>query len=76
MPTRIRTAIGIGILIRTMRMDQNLRQDELAGVSGSGARFIVKFEANKPTAQTGKVLQALQILGAQLSFLLPGERGQ
>lgn len=76
MPTRIKTTNDIGILVRTMRKEQNLRQDELAGVSGVGTRFIVDLEAGKPTAQIGKVLQVLQILGCSVELLAPGERRQ
>ncbi len=76
MPIRIRTTNEIGILVRTMRKEQNLRQDELAGVSGVGTRFIVDLEAGKPTAQIGKVLQVLQILGCSVELLAPGERRQ
>lgn len=76
MPTRIRTTNEIGILVRTMRKEQNLRQDELAGVSGVGTRFIVDLEGGKPTAQIGKVLQVLQILGCSVELLAPGERRQ
>ncbi|MEY9164652.1 putative transcriptional regulator [Sinorhizobium fredii] len=53
-----------------------MRQDELAGVSGVGLRFIVDLEAGKPTAQLGKVLQVLQTLGCTIEILAPGERRQ
>ncbi|WP_149737513.1 type II toxin-antitoxin system Y4mF family antitoxin [Rhizobium sp. RU20A] len=76
MATRIRTPTDIGALVRTTRKEQNLRQDELAGVSGVGHRFIVDLEAGKPTAQIGKVLQVLQTLGCSIDILAPGERRQ
>ena len=64
----------IGDIVRTVRKKQNLRQDELAGASGVGLRFIVDLEAGKPTAQIGKVLQVLQALGCAVEIHLPGER--
>lgn len=64
----------IGDIVRTVRKEQNLRQDELAGASGVGLRFIVDLEAGKPTAQIGKVLQVLQALGCAIEIQLPGER--
>lgn len=74
MPIYIKSSTDIGTLIRTIRKEQNLRQDELAGVSGVGVRFIVDLEAGKPTAQIGKVLHVLQTLGCSIDILAPGER--
>ncbi|MFC3076378.1 helix-turn-helix transcriptional regulator [Shinella pollutisoli] len=74
MPTQIKSPADIGALVRSIRKEQNLRQDELAGVSDVGLRFIVDLEAGKPTAQIGKVLQVLQTLGCSIDILAPGER--
>ncbi|AAB91769.1 MULTISPECIES: type II toxin-antitoxin system Y4mF family antitoxin [Sinorhizobium] len=74
MAKRIKTPADIGALVRIVRKEQNLRQDELAGVAGVGLRFIVDLEAGKPTAQIGKVLQVLQTLGCSIDILAPGER--
>ncbi|TWF47589.1 helix-turn-helix transcriptional regulator [Neorhizobium alkalisoli] len=69
----VRSPADIGALVRTVRKEQNLRQDQLAGVAGVGLRFIVDLEAGKPTAQIGKVLQVLQTLGCSVDILEPGE---
>lgn len=74
MAKQVRTSNDIGALVRSVRKEQNLRQDELAGVSGVGVRFIVDLEAGKPTAQIGKVLHVLQTLGCSIDILAPGER--
>lgn len=74
MARQVRSPADIGALVRSARKEQNLRQDELAGVSGVGLRFIVDLEAGKPTAQIGKVLQVLQTLGCSIDILAPGER--
>ena len=74
MAKQVRNTSDIGALIRSARKEQNLRQDELAGVAGVGLRFIVDLEAGKPTAQIGKVLQVLQTLGCSVDILSPGER--
>lgn len=58
-----KSAADIGTLVRNTRNEQNLWQNELAGLSGVDVRFIVDLEAGKPTAQIGKVLQVLQMLG-------------
>ncbi|MCO6180986.1 transcriptional regulator [Ciceribacter sp. RN22] len=52
----------MGTLVRNTRSEQDLWQNELAGPSGVDVRFIVDFEAGKPMAQIGKVLQVLQML--------------
>lgn len=74
MPKHVRSPADIGVLVRRLRKEQNLRQDELAGVSGVGVRFIVDLEAGKPTAQIGKVLCVLQMLGCSIEIWEPGER--
>ncbi|WP_173514122.1 MULTISPECIES: helix-turn-helix transcriptional regulator [Sinorhizobium] len=74
MAKEVRSPADIGALVRSARKEQNLRQDELAGVAGVGLRFIVDLEAGKPTAQIGKVLQVLQTLGCSVDILAPGER--
>lgn len=74
MAKQVKNPADIGTLVRSTRKEQNLRQDELAGVSGVGLRFIVDLEAGKPTAQIGKVMQVLQTLGCSIDILAPGER--
>lgn len=74
MAKQVKTSTDIGALVRSVRNEQNLRQDDLAGVSGVGVRFIVDLEAGKPTAQIGKVLHVLQMLGCSVDIRLPGER--
>jgi y4mF family transcriptional regulator len=76
MAKQVRSPADIGALVRIARKEQNLRQDELAGVAGVGLRFIVDLEAGKPTAQIGKVLQVLRTLGCSVDILTPGERRQ
>jgi len=65
------TPADIGNLVRATRKAAGLRQDELAGATGVGLRFIVDLEAGKPTAQIGKVLQVLAALGCSLDIAPP-----
>ena len=60
MARRTLTPAEIGEIVRSTRKASGLRQDELAGASGVGLRFIVDLEAGKPTAQIGKTLQAVK----------------
>ena len=73
MAKQVRNSADIGALVRSTRKDQNLRQDELAGASGVGLRFIVDLEGGKPTAQIGKVLHVLKILGCSVEISEPGQ---
>ncbi|MCM5557370.1 helix-turn-helix transcriptional regulator [Pleomorphomonas sp. JP5] len=73
MSKRVLSSAEIGDIVRATRKAQDLRQDELAGASGVGLRFIVDLEAGKPTAQIGKVLQVLQALGCAVDIQPPGE---
>ncbi len=54
---------NIGESIKKERKKQNLTQDDLAGLSNTGRRFISELEAGKSTVQLGKVLLVLNALG-------------
>ena len=58
-----------GAAIRAARKSQGLRQDQLAGATGVGTRFIVDLEAGKATAQLGKALAVVAALGLQLTLI-------
>ncbi len=73
MTKRTLTPAEIGDIVRTARKAAGLRQDELAGASGVGLRFIVDLEAGKPTAQIGKTLQVLAALGCSFDIVAPPE---
>ena len=55
--------------IRAARKSQGLRQDQLAGATGVGTRFIVDLEAGKSTAQLGKALAVVAALGLRISLV-------
>ena len=65
------TPIEVGQVVRTTRLAQGLRQDQLAGAAGVGVRFLVELEAGKPTAQLGKVLAVLAALGCTVRIEPP-----
>lgn len=71
MNSRNPTPSEFGALIRRVRKAQGLRQDELAGASRVGLRFIVDLEAGKPTIQLGKALKVLEILGCGVALTPP-----
>ncbi|MBL4804632.1 MAG: helix-turn-helix transcriptional regulator [Alphaproteobacteria bacterium] len=59
----------LGRLIRETRKEQGLTQDDLAGLTGTGRRFIIDLERGKDTAQIGKVLLVLAALGIAIYAL-------
>jgi HTH-type transcriptional regulator/antitoxin HipB len=60
------TMVDIGKIIRDTRKEQGLTQEELAGISGTGRRFISDLENGKNSIQTGKLLLVIKALGLNL----------
>ncbi|PZA10033.1 transcriptional regulator [Rhodopseudomonas palustris] len=56
-----------GSLIRAERKAQRLTQEELAGLTGVGVRFVRELEAGKPSCQIGRALQVAAALGLTVS---------
>ncbi len=56
----------LGQAVRTARLAAGLTQRDLAGACGTSARFIVELERGKATAQIGKIMHVLQMLGLRL----------
>ncbi|MDP1724920.1 MAG: helix-turn-helix domain-containing protein [Alphaproteobacteria bacterium] len=56
----------LGRLVYEARKAQQLTQEDLAGMTSTGRRFIVDLEKGKHTAQIGKVLVVLGALGIAL----------
>lgn len=53
-------------IIRTARKKQTISQEDLAGLSNTGVRFIVDLEKGKPTCQIEKVFSVINALGLDL----------
>lgn len=66
LPTLVRNAEDLGRLARQVRKQQQLTQRDLAGLAGSGPRFMVELEQGKPTIQLQKVLDVLALLGLEV----------
>lgn len=54
---------SLGVLIRQERKDQKLTQEQLAGLTGVGVRFVRELEAGKESCQIGRALQVASSLG-------------
>ena len=69
MDTKIKNAEDMGRVVREARKAQKLSQDNLAGMAGTGRRFIVDLEKGKETVQFGKVLRVLATLGVSVAAI-------
>lgn len=62
----VSTTKEIGSLIRQVRNDVGFKQLDLAGMFGSGNRFIVDAEKGKETIQAQKLINLLGLLGLEV----------
>ncbi|MDZ7854371.1 MAG: helix-turn-helix transcriptional regulator [Halomonas sp.] len=70
----IRHSEDLGKLVRQLRAEQDLLQTDLAGLAGTGNRFIVDLERGKPTLQLQKVLDVLDLMGLEVVVRRKGGR--
>ena len=59
----------LAALIQKTRKMQGLTQEDIAGLTGVGRRFISEVENGKETAQIGKVMLILSALGIGLYMI-------
>lgn len=57
----------LGAVVSEARKAQDLTQSDLAGIAGTGRRFISDLEKGKETAQIGKILTILGALGVSIT---------
>ncbi len=69
--TEQKTAVEIGLLVKAERKRQGVTQMQLAGIAGTGIRFISDLENGKGTIQVQKLLKVLQTLGLGLFIYSP-----
>lgn len=60
---------AIASAVRAARRHQGLTQAQLAGLSGTGLRFISELERGKPSISLHKLLPVLAVLGLQLQVV-------
>jgi y4mF family transcriptional regulator len=64
----IRNTKALGLLVRKERKVQNLTQEQLAGVTGVGIRFVRELEAGKESCHLGLAIQVMTALGLIVSI--------
>lgn len=68
----IRNPAELGAITRAHRKARRLTLEETASVGGTGTRFLSELERGKPTAQLGKTLDTLRILGLEVAIVPRG----
>ena len=71
--TRIETTSDLGAAIRGERKAQELTQTQLAELCGVGLTYLSNLENGKDTAEIGKALHVMRMLGLELSASKRGE---
>lgn len=68
----VRTTEELGSLARAHRKAHHLTLEETASVGGTGTRFLSELERGKTTAQLGKTLETLRLLGLEVVIVPRG----
>ena len=63
---RLKNISAIGAKIRSIRKAQGVSQETLAGLAGTGQRYISELERGKDTVRIREMLKVLDALGAGL----------
>lgn len=63
----IRKSEDLGHLVRAHRKSRKLDLETVSGLANVGVRFLSEFERGKETAEIGKVLKVLQVLGLSVT---------
>ena len=63
---KLRDISAIGAKIRSIRKAQGVSQETLAGLAGTGQRYISELERGKKTARIREMLKVIDALGAGL----------
>ncbi len=64
---QIQTTEELGHLVRAHRKSKGLTLETVSGLGNLSTRFLSEFERGKETAEIGKVLKALRILGLDIT---------
>ena len=67
------TVADIGTRIREIRKAQGVSQETLAGLAGTGQRYVSELERGKTTARIGEMVKVLNALGAGFYLLSQDE---
>jgi len=63
MAEKLKTVEALGARIRAIRREQGISQEMLAGLAGTGQRYISELERGKETIRVREMLRVLDALG-------------
>ncbi len=67
----VRSVADLALLLRAVRKNARVRQDDLAATAGVSKQFAADVERGKPTVQLGLVLKLLSEAGVILNAEVP-----
>ena len=70
---KLKSVAAIGAKVKAVRKSQRVSQELLAGLAGTGSRYISELERGKETARIRELLKLLDALGAGLYIMTPKE---
>ena len=70
---KLSTISEIGSKMRAIRKEQHISQETLAGLAGTGTRYVSELERGKETIRTRELMKLLDALGAWLYILTQKE---
>lgn len=62
----VRSALELGQVMRSHRKDHGWTLEKLSGFANVSMRFLSELERGKETAEIGKAVHALQLLGLEV----------
>ena len=68
---KLKTISDIGVKMRSIRKSQHVSQETLAGLAGTGARYISELERGKESIHVGKLFKVLDVLGIGFELIAP-----
>jgi len=63
MAEKLKTVEALGARIRELRKEQGISQEMLAGLAGTGQRYVSELERGKATIRVREMLRVLDALG-------------
>jgi transcriptional regulator with XRE-family HTH domain len=76
MQITIHSVDDLGLVVRAVRRNSEVRLDDLAATAGVSKQFASDVEHGKPTVQLGLVLKMLAELGVPVTLDIPQDAGQ
>ncbi len=65
---QIKSAGDLGKFVRAFRKAKGITLETVSGLSNVSTKFLSEFERGKETAEIGKILKVLNVLGLEVSI--------